>query len=107
MEQMEFQRVEYQKKLLKDKLREMEEKVNAFEGVRNRSLEEEKAREEQRQREEMCLRQREEELLRRNQFRDFQARQEGEPLRSEATAIQDLLSRVMLLINVLVIFIRE
>ena len=94
MEQMEFQRVEYQKKLLKDKLREMEEKVNAFEGVRNRSLEEEKVREEQRQREEMSLRQREEDLLRRNQFRDFQARQEGEPFRAETSAIQDLLSRV-------------
>ena len=45
LEQMEYQRVEHQTKMLKDRLRELEEKSSVYDDVRNRSLEQERLRE--------------------------------------------------------------
>lgn len=91
MEQMEYSRVEYQTKMLKDKLKQMEDRANAYKGVR--SPEEEKAREEQRHKEEQVLRQREEEILRRSQFGDFSRRQ-GEEAAIMAPVSNKSLGRV-------------
>lgn len=95
LEQMEYQRVEHQTKMLKDRLRELEEKSSVYDDVRNRSMEQERLREEERQREEMLLRQREEEILRRNQMADFtNLRRQENDLRLQATALQDMLNQV-------------
>ncbi|KAI1299326.1 Paraspeckle component 1 [Halotydeus destructor] len=94
MEQMEYAKAEHQTKVLKDKLREMEERTGQYNQLRSSRLEDERRREEERQREEMYLRQREEELLRRNEMHDFGSiRRQENDLRLQASALQELLDR--------------
>jgi len=79
MGQLEHQRMEHEKKMLKEKLKQMEEKTSAYVGGRSRTIDDDKAREEERQRQEKELRQREEELLRRSQFPPMMPQVPGYP----------------------------
>lgn len=54
---MEFAKVEHQTKVLREKLKEMEEKSGIYNQLHSDRLEEERRREEERQRHEMMLRQ--------------------------------------------------
>lgn len=95
LNQLEFQRTEHQTKLLKEKLREMEEKAAHYDELRNRTLEQEKMREQERAQQEMMLRQREEEILRRGQIQDYALlRRQENDLRQQANVLQDMLERV-------------
>jgi len=94
MNQMELQRVEYQTKILREKLKEMEQRAALFGQVKSEDLEIEKRREEERQQREQLLRQREEEILRRAQLADYAGlRRQENDLRMQATALQEMLDR--------------
>ena len=95
LNQLELQRTEHQTKLLKEKLREMEEKVAHFDELRNRTMEQEKMREQERAQQEILLRQREEEILRCGQIQDYALlRRQENDLHQQANVLQDMLERV-------------
>lgn len=89
IEQMDFARMEHQTKLLKEKLRMMEEQSGKYTELRNNRAEIEKRREEERAREEALFRQREEEILRRSMAAEY-----GSMHNQDAVALQDLIERV-------------
>lgn len=94
-EQMEYARIEHHTKVLREQVRQMEEKAGKIAQLRDQRLNEDRQREEQRRQQEIMIRQQEEDLLRRQQAQDFNVlrRQENE-LRMQANALQDLLDRV-------------
>lgn len=95
IEQMDFARMEHQTKMLKEKLRMMEEQSGKYSELRTNRAEIEKRREEERAREEALFRQREEEILRRSMATDYGSLQHQETdLRLQANALQELLDRV-------------
>lgn len=97
-EQHEYARVEHQTKLLRNQLREMEDRADKFAQLRNTRLDEERRREEERQNQLMYMRQQEEQIIRRQQVQDFGSlRRQENDLRSKASALQDLLEKVRVL----------
>jgi len=97
-EQMEYARVEHQTSILREQLRQMEERTSQFSSARSNRIEEDRRREEERQRQEVLMRQQTDNLIRFNNNKapnkDFSSlrRQENE-LRSKASALQDILDR--------------
>lgn len=106
LNQLELQRTEHQTKLLKEKLREMEEKVARCDEIRNQTLEQERVREQERAQKEMLLRQREEEILRPGPIQDYaMLRRQENDLRQQALVLQDMLDRVSLCVNLIPIIL--
>jgi len=93
-EQMEYSRVEHQTNMLREQLRQMEEQSTKYAQIQNNRMEDDRRRGEERQRQEMVIRQQTEDVLRMKGPQDMYhlKRQENE-LRSKANALQDLLER--------------
>ena len=93
-EQLEYSRVEHQTKVLREQLREMEERADKFGQLRTTRLDEERRKDEERQKQMVYLRQQEEEIICRTQMQDVSnLRRQENDLRSKANALQNLLDK--------------
>lgn len=93
-EQLEYARMEHQTKMLREQLREMEERADKFGQMRNSRVDEDRRKDEERQKQFALLRQQEEEIIRRSQMQDVSnLRRQENDLRSKANALQNLLDK--------------
>lgn len=93
-EQLEYSRVEHQTKLLREQLREMEERADKFGQLRSTRIDEDRRKDEERKNQLVFLRQQEEEVIRRSQMTDVSnLRRQENDLRSKANALQNLLDK--------------
>lgn len=91
---MEYSKVEHETKLLREQLREMEERADKFGQLRNTRIDDERRKEEERQKQLVFLRQQEEDIIRRAQSQDVSnLRRQENDLRSKANALQNLLDK--------------
>jgi len=93
-EQLEYSRVEHQTKMLREQLREMEQRADKFGQMRTSRMDEDRRKDEERQKQFAMLRQQEEDIIRRSQMQDVSnLRRQENDLRSKASALQNLLDK--------------
>lgn len=93
-EQLEYSRVEHQTKMLREQLREMENRVDKFGQMRSNRMDEERRKDEERQKQLVFIREQEAEIIRRSQSQDVSnLRRQENDLRSKASALQNLLDK--------------
>ena len=93
-EQLEYSRVEHQTKMLREQLREMENRVDKFGQLRSNRMDEERRKDEERQKQLVFIREQEAEIIRRSQSQDVSnLRRQENDLRSKASALQNLLDK--------------
>ena len=98
-EQQQYSRMEHDTNMLRDQLREMEEKADQFAQLRNTRMDEERRREEERRNNIMCMRQQEEQIIRRQQMQDYNYND----LKNKHSVLQELVDKVSLKLDSLLL----